>query len=665
MNPLYRSLFKPILDKASRQAYRMRGSAGEFSKAADAAGQKIYNSPYYKAYMDAARGKGGKVKQAVALGTPIYAYNKLGDLTGLPFRTTEPEKEVEKQKDITIKEKDDNILVTEKDKKETVDEGTEVNEETLTDDSNVSDDSSNNQSLVEQSNIYAGLIDNDSLRRIEGYKDVIRQFIGSGDEGEQMQKTGLLLQLGSALMAGKSTDPGLKGFMEVVGQAGMQVAPTLFQMGVEKGKAEREIGAAALNLYMDQLDKASDRSGPLTVAYENVYKTDGNNNLVYDANGDPIPVDRQRVGTYYRMSPEMMNFMDINAQLGYERFTFVDTTASKEGIEASGLGGGFETTMQSKAARDNQKKYAKYVRRGLNTMADYIMPLIIEQRDTLTGFWGEVGRIAGPKKALLDSFNQALFNSAGGEKEFNAKFDTMQKDTLADMEASNYIVYEGANATQVIGGVEVGFFIDKNNKYGFNDGARYSDDGKTLLDPGEAAWIPTRSGIEMLLDNPNRLATKTFETTLGLMLARDRQPTGRMLADVLRKSFEETKMTGLGGDLSTSPVQVINNYVRIYGQLYKNMNNAFKAAGVTDDEDVGNQPGWTYDPISFKIDGLDKFVSSYYQLRYHDERYVEDIEGAPLYGAWFQSNMGNIQMDNNEDMGNTTDIHSNIMDQLK
>ena len=165
----------------------------------------------------------------------------------------------------------------------------------------------------------------------------------------------------------------------------------------------------------------------------------------------------------------------------------------------------------------------------------------------------------------------------------------------------------------------------KNNKYGLNDGARYSDDGKTLLDPGEAAWIPTRSGIEMLLDNPNRLATKTFETTLGLMLARDRQPTGRMLADVLRRSFEETKMTGLGGDLSTSPVQVINNYVKIYGDLYKNMSNAFRAAGVTDDEDVGNQPGWTYDPISFKIDGLDKFVSSYYQLRYNDERYNQII----------------------------------------
>ena len=67
---------------------------------------------------------------------------------------------------------------------------------------------------------------------------------------------------------------------------------------------------------------------------------------------------------------------------------------------------------------------------------------------------------------------------------------------------------------------------------------------------------------------------------------------------------------------------------------------------------------------NYKIDGIDKFVSSYYQLRYNDERYNQEIEGGPLYGAWVQSIGGNIQLDNNENMGNTTDIHSNIMDQL-
>ena len=625
----------------------MRGTAKEFTKAADAAGERIYNSPYYKAYMDAAKGKSGRVKQAAAIGTPIYAYNKLTDLGGMPFRTTEPEK-VEEDKDVIAKDppgKHDDILVTEKDKKETVDEKTEISEETLTTDDGISDQESTNQALVEQNNLYGGLIENDSLRRIEGYKDVIRQFIGTGEESEQMQKNALLLQLGSALMGGKSLDPGLKGFMEIVGNAGMQVAPTLFQMGVERGKAEREIGAAALNLYMTQLDKAKDRSGPFTVAYENVYKTDGNNNFVYDAAGNPIIIDRKRIGTYYRKSPEISDLMDINNGLGWEKYTFIDTTATKEGIAVSGMGEGMQSSMESKAGRDAQKKYARYIQRGLNTMADTIMPLIIDQRDTLTGFWGEVGRILGPKKAVIDA---------------------LQKDVLQDMTDNNFIVYESPEAYQVINGQEIGFYIDHTNKYGFNTNPVYSDDKKTLLDPGEKAWIPTRKGIEMLLDNPNRLVTKAFETTLGLMLARDRQPTGRMLADVLRKSFAETQMTGLGGELTTSPVQVINNYVNLYGQLYRNMTNALNSAQVTDDRDVADREGWDYDTESFKITGLDKFVSSYYQLRYSgDERYNQDIEGAPKYGYWVDSMGGNIQLDHNEDMGNTADIHSNIMEKLK
>ena len=644
MKPLYRSLFKPILDKASRAAYKMRDTS--FAQATKNVGEDIYNSPYYKAYMDAARGKSGKAKWAMAVGTPIYAYNKLSDLSGMPFRTTEPDKtEKDQQENIVAEEKPkkSDILVTEKDKKETVDEHTEINEETLTTDDNISDNMTNNQALVEQNNLYGGLIENDSLSRIEGYKDVIRQFMGDGNEEQQMQKNALLLQLGSALMSGKSLDPGLKGFMEVVGQAGMQVAPTLFQMGVEKGKAEREIGAAALNLYMNQLDKSSDRSGPLTVAYENIYKTDGNNNFVYDAKGDPIVIDRKRIGTYYRNSPEMMNLMDINNGIGWEKYTFIDTTSTKEGIAASGMGSGMQSSMESAAGRDAQRKYGKYLQRGLNTMADTIMPLIIDQRDSLTGFWGEIGRILGPKKAIIDS---------------------LQNDVLKDMEDNNFIVYESPEAYQVIGGQEVGFYIDHTNKYGFNTDPVYKNG--ELIDPGEKAWIPTRKGIDMLLNNPNQLVTKSFETTLGLMLARDRQPTGRMLADVLRKSFAETQMTGLGGDLTTSPVQVINNYTSIYNQLYRNMKHAYNQAQVTDDQDLAQNQGWTYDPQACKIDGLDKFIGSYYQLRWNNGNgnslYNQNISGGPEYGEWVQSMGANVQMDHNEDMGEVTDIHKKYME---
>ena len=232
--------------------------------------------------------------------------------------------------------------------------------------------------------MYAGLIANDSLARIEGYKDVIRQIMGSGDESQNMQSMAMLMQLGSALMSGKSMDCGLRGFMDIIGQAGMQTAPTLFQMGVEKGKADREIGAAALNMYMSELDKAQDRSGPFSVAYENVYKTNDKGELMYNDNGDPIVEGRRRVGTYYRNSPEIQNLMNINSQLGFDKFTFIDTTATKEGIAAVAPGGG-AATFVSEASRDAQLKYAKYLKRGLDTMADYIMPLLIEKKGLVSG----------------------------------------------------------------------------------------------------------------------------------------------------------------------------------------------------------------------------------------------------------------------------------------
>ena len=664
-----RSLFKPILNTASRSAYKMRNSANELSKASRKASEQVYNSPYYKAYMEAATGKAGpttvgpftagkRIKQVTALGTPIYAYNKLSDLGGLPFRTTDPEKEeVEVKEDIKVEEKP-------KQEKIKVDEDTEVKEDVVATSEDTTNTQTTDTALVEQSNLYSGLIDNDSLRRIDGYKDVIKQIMGSGDEAQNMQSAALLMNLGSALMSGKSLDTGMQGFMDIIGQAGMQIAPTLFQMGVEKGKADREIGAAALNMYMSELDKQSDRSGPFTIVYENLYKTDGKGGFVYDNNGDPITTKKRRVGTYYRKSPEINQYMDMNAGAGYDRFTFIDTTASDKGMEASGWGSG-SAQMGGTAAVDAQIKYANYLKRGLNTMSDFIMPLIIEQRQNLLGTWGEIARLGAPKKAFLDAITQSLYTSAGGEKSFNDKFNSIQQDTMNAMEADNYLVFRTPNHVEVIDGVEVGFFLDTKNEYGFNAGATYSDDGKTMVDPGEATLIPTRKGIEMLLDNPNLSALKTFETTLGLMLARDRQPTGRMLADVLRQSFAQTKMTGLGSDLATSPQQVIENYVHIYNTLYDNMVAAYRSAGQTDNELEAQEKNWDYVPESFNIAGLDKFVSSYYQLRYNDSRYDKDIHGASLYGAWKQGMEANITLDDNENNQQTEDIHKNIMEQLE
>ena len=646
MNPFLRPLFKPILNKAARQAYKMTGTAQDFAtRAADRV------KPYAKNYMDAAAGNQGRFKQSVALGAPPLAYGVY------PERTTDPI--IEEKPAEPPKKEDDLLEFSEEEKKENIPENVEVDEDTVTTNDMAEDDDTNNRAIREQSNMYAGLIANDSLARIEGYKDVIRQIMGSGDEGQNMQSMAMLMQLGSALMSGKSMDRGLKGFMDIIGQAGMQTAPTLFQMGVEKGKADREIGAAALNMYMSELDKAQDRSGPFSVAYENVYKTNYKGELMYNDNGDPIVDGRRRVGTYYRNSPEIQNLMNINSQLGFDKFTFIDTTATKEGIAAGAPGGG-SATFVSEAARDAQLKYAKYLKRGLDTMADYIMPLLIEKKGLVSGALEQTGRYIAPKVALFNEiFNEAVLSGSGGNmKDF-------QNEQLAL--AEDLTVPESAEYTVDMGGQKVGIFLDRGNKYGRNEGAKYAEDGVTLIDAGTPAEYVTWDSMKMMLKNPDRSALMTFETTLGLMLARDRQPTGRMLADVLRRSFAETRLTGFGDSVYTDPDQVIEGYTFIYKQLYNNMIDALDGAGYTSDYELSQSKGLTYAPDAFKVKGVDKFKNSYYQLRSTDTEgiFKHDIPGAENFGSYWQSIQGGIDSDHEENKKESKNIKQNILDQLE
>ena len=646
MNPFLRPLFKPILNKAARQAYKMTGTAQDFAtRAADRV------KPYAKNYMDAAAGNQGRFKQSVALGAPPLAYGVY------PERTTDPI--IEEKPAEPPKKEDDLLEFSEEEKKENIPENVEVDEDTVTTNDMAEDDDTNNRAIREQSNMYAGLIANDSLARIEGYKDVIRQIMGSGDEGQNMQSMAMLMQLGSALMSGKSMDRGLKGFMDIIGQAGMQTAPTLFQMGVEKGKADREIGAAALNMYMSELDKAQDRSGPFSVAYENVYKTNDKGELMYNDNGDPIVDGRRRVGTYYRNSPEIQNLMNINSQLGFDKFTFIDTTATKEGIAAGAPGGG-SATFVSEAARDAQLKYAKYLKRGLDTMADYIMPLLIEKKGLVSGALEQTGRYIAPKVALFNEiFNEAVLSGSGGNmKDF-------QNEQLAL--AEDLTVPESAEYTVDMGGQKVGIFLDRGNKYGRNEGAKYAEDGVTLIDAGTPAEYVTWDSMKMMLKNPDRSALMTFETTLGLMLARDRQPTGRMLADVLRRSFAETRLTGFGDSVYTDPDQVIEGYTFIYKQLYNNMIDALDGAGYTSDYELSQSKGLTYAPDAFKVKGVDKFKNSYYQLRSTDTEgiFKHDIPGAENFGSYWQSIQGGIDSDHEENKKESKNIKQNILDQLE
>jgi len=491
----------------------------------------------------------------------------------------------------------------------------------------------------------ADYIDNDSVQRINNYKDVIKQFLGESSGGDKLQQTALLLQLGTALMSGRTDQPGLRGFFDVVGQAGAQTAPMLFQMGIEKQKADREINAAALDLYFSQMDKMSDRSGPYVQVYQN-YKTNADGSLAIGQDGQPIKLEKPlRLMTVKRTSPEETKFYELNKNYGMNLFEFVE---AGEGAGAYGLSYPDQLTVNKDLGSDAnaQIKYANYVQRGLIPLANEILPMIIDRPD-LIGASGEFGKIVGPLAEVFEEFTGSV---VAGD------FDS------SDPTGGGFAVRESSNGTMNVNGVEIPVFIDKENKYGGNGlnqdryGAALEDGGYGVDVDGNPAraYVVADSFTKLLQSGGERSVLETFETTLGLMLARDRQPTGRMLADVLRRSFADVKLTGIGG--RTTDQAVVQNYMRIYNQLYDNMAGALKLAGMNPDDN----------PEFFKIEGSKNLENSYYnwlqQPQNKSEYLRPDVSGSQTYKSWLKSTQGNIDMNHQEDMQKNKVTHESLLE---
>ena len=649
--------------------------------------RQAFKNPYVKNYLDAASNKQGIVRTAAATSLPFMAYDEISGL--LPERVQESTKietpnkaeagpgpwnefnSVKKPEIINTTEilkenpnkKLDNL---EKDFNEQYD-GTGTNT------------ASTNSATVNATNS-AGTdtIESDAVTRVKAYKDIVRQFVGSGDQSAQMQKQALLMNIGGMLMAGKSKDPGMAGFTEIIGQTAMATAPMLFQMGAEQGKAEREIGQAAMQLYMEDLNEDDDRSGDFTAVWQNEYKRGENGEVMYDQlTGTPIVTDRKLVSQFRANSDETNWFLDQNNALGFPRYTFQPSSATGPGL--FGVSGTQEggAMLMSKAGKDSMIKFADYTRRGLIPMAQMIMPMMIENRDSLIGYKGFLGRNVGPTaflaseavKGLKAGFGENSITQLGDESfqvNRNSELGKFYSQVLGSGpngqaydqvgDGMSFAVLEAPTDgafVEIPGLGEQPVFVDTGGKYGVR-GAEYL----------------TRSNLEKVLFDPRKGQLEIFETTLGLMLARNRQPTGRMLADVLRRSFEETSMTSLMGK-SNMPEYVIGKYVSIYNELYTNMSQALNLAGYVASEDQKTNASQIVSPGAFEIPGIENFYNAYYNLRANDPAYSVagyNIEGVnvPQYPDWNGGNGAVVYQDNLQTNQNTESVFdkwNNIFDE--
>jgi len=518
----------------------------------------------------------------------------------------------------------------------------ELNTESLTTNQTIGAAESNEAAMDASNNAdISTYIDNDSLDRIGNYKNIIKQFLGESSGGSNLQQTALLLQLGSSLMSGRTDQPGLRGFFDVVGQAGAQTAPLLFEMGIQKQKADREISSAALDLYFSELDKQGDRSGKHLNVYQ-MYDVDPDGGIKLDELGQPVKLENPiRKPTIKLNSPEETRYSNLNQDLGLNMYEFIDPG---EGTDAFGLAFSddyLSVGKEDSAAQADQLKYAAYLQRSLPTLAKDIIPMMIE--------------------------NPQLLGSRGAlSKALTPYYETLKEFEIDVLENSTFAVNEASNGTMNISGMgNVDIFIDYNNDYNGNNltevqggefGSIDVSDGQYGYDKNDnpiKAYIVQGAFEKMLKSGPQRTVLETFENTLGLMLARDRQPTGRMLADVLRRSFEDVALTGKRAAGGVSPVV---NYVRIYNQLFDNMGRALKYGG-RDPDNFQNL---------YKIDGSKELENSWYDYltkegRSLNSRLKFDISGGTTREKWSISNMGNIQANHQEN----TSTSSNYYEQLQ
>ena len=648
--------------------------------------REVFKNPYIKNYLDAASNKQGIVRTAAATSLPFMAYDEITEL--LPERVQESTKieasnrtkdgPVDMPPNVIKKPK---IINTTEVKKE--DANKELNN-LETDFNNQFDGTGTNTASTNRATVDAtnsegtDTIESDAVTRVKAYKDIVRQFIGSGDQSARMQKQALLMNVGGMLMAGKSKDPGLAGFTEIIGQTAMATAPMLFQMGVEQGKADREIGQAALQLYMEDLNDQDDRSGDFTAVWQNEYERDNNGEIIFDPyTGVPKVSGKKLISQFRANSDEMNWFLDQNNELGFPRYTFQPSSATGPGLfglTGSQSGG---AVLMSDAAKDSMIKFADYTRRGLIPMAQMIMPMMIENRDSLIGYKGFLGRNVGPTaflaseavKGLKAGFGENSITQLGDEsfqvnrnselgKFYNQILGSSPDGQAYDQvgEGMSFAVLEAPTDgafVDIPGLGEMPVFVDTGGKYGVR-GAQYL----------------TRSNLEKVLFDPRKGQLEIFETTLGLMLARNRQPTGRMLADVLRRSFEETSMTSLMGK-SNMPEYVIGKYVSIYNELYTNMSQALNLAGYVSSEAEKTNASQIVSPGAFEIPGIENFYNSYYNLRANDPAYSVagyNIEGVnvPQYPDWNGGNGAVVYQDNLETNQNTESVFdkwNNIFDE--
>ena len=520
----------------------------------------------------------------------------------------------------------------------------------------------------------------DDLSEIKQYIGFLQSIMGDRDP---MMQAGLLMQLGTSLMNAKTTQRGFAGFIEAAGQAGAEIAPQLMKLGEMNQRQKEGLATAALQMYMDKVKEARPSGAPYMVAEIDWKRNDAGK--LYASGTKPAKM-------YQLNSDEFRNAMsEDNAYFetyGVPKYYFGSPgDPSTAGIFQASAAGEDPGALPKTTDQSAFQATGGY----MNDILDIHIPYLNVMLDN-PHLWGTSGTLAeaglGLGATVQDTMSLLKGEIPTWEQDIGKAFYGLGEEHLDSLG----LVSNNSNHSIALGGQSIPVFIDWDNVHGMNDGGATSKSRDMRLVRDETkegqALAPIR--VYMVKDGWGKFFNASvigqqdlISRTVGIGYARSRQPTGRMLADVLQGSMKDAKFTGIGKDPKANRIAGLSAHVGIVNEMYEKISTAYRNAGITNNPDEANPQSIHYvqglryikefdggkvpgtDIHLWNIKGFKDFANKYYAIR-SDVPGMQEIPQLTFYtyNQWQED--GEIQLSNevNKQMNTQKSTVESIKDEF-
>ena len=492
------------------------------------------------------------------------------------------------------------------------------------------------------------------MKRVQAMTDQLRELIG--DPGRK-DNINLLMQLGSALMTGKTLKGGLAGFFDVAGQAGLQVLPQMLEVSNRRNARDQELALAAFQLIQEQsTDEAwGPGKGSMIYPHKISYKMNDDNTFFKDENGQYVAIGYTPVGSGFGFSKDFQSkaMMDANSAITAQGlpplFTLLDasTTGAEGAFGAFGVG---EVGQESKSGRDAKENYAGVLERGLPKMAEMIM---FTTRLTSAGYnsdryTGPQGIVAETLRGLLAPWEQiaAIAPWMGGNesevgnsmaKSYAEAFDQLENYWASNMEDPNGRLVDVFEQDKLNND---GTFTDTEGIYA-GQTYTYQDDEGLLrtgtTEVGDIYETPLSLRIKIgAQQSPWKEGTvgimEQYKNQIGMIVARYKQPTGRLLADTINDSKRDVDLTP---GITSNPNDIVNRQFRYFKNFFEDWKRNLEAADIEVTAELIDERFGAADKSGGGLALINNAIMSYNMWGLMKEADTNSVI-LPSYGTWIK-----------------------------